>query len=191
MLLAAAQELRLGVGAQRFSGPEPLEVEEEPVDVGRVGPVLEDVVEGEEAPPDVVEDAVEDHAHPAGVGRVEELAEGGVAAEERVDPVVVPGVVAVVRGGGEDRVEVEGVHAEVLQVVELLGDAEEVAPLEAVGGRRGVPGLEVRGPGEALAPREAVGEDLVEDGVADPGGCLGAHPSTLRQMASRVKQGTS
>ena len=127
----------------------------------------------------MVEDAVEDDAHPTGVGGVEELAEGGVAAEERVDPVVVPGVVPVVRGGSEDRVEIEGGDAEVLQVVELLGDTEEVASLEAVGGRRGVPRLEVRGPREALAPREAVGEDLVEDGVADPGGCLGAPPSTL------------
>ena len=55
----------------------------------------------------VVEDAVEDHPHPAGVGGVEQLPECGVAAEQGVHAHVVIRVVAVVRCGTEDRVQVE------------------------------------------------------------------------------------
>jgi hypothetical protein len=43
---------------------------------------------------------------------------------------VVVGVVAVIRTCGEDRVEVERVHAEALEVVEFLLDTGEVASEE-------------------------------------------------------------
>ena len=90
------------------------------------------MVERPEAAAGVVEDAVEDDPHAAGVGRVEQLAQGRVAAEQRIDQLVVVGVVAVVRGRGEDRVQVERRDAQVAQVVEVLGDAQQVAALEAV-----------------------------------------------------------
>ena len=57
---------------------------------------------------------------------------------------VVVGVVAVVRGGREDRVQVERRDPEVGQLVEPLGQAEEVAALVAVVRRRRVPRLERR-----------------------------------------------
>ena len=117
----------------------------------------------------VVEHAIEDDPHPAVVGRVEQLAQRVVAAEQRIDREVVVGVVAVVRGRLEDRGQVERVDPEVLEVVEVLDDAEQVAALEAVVGRRRVPRLERTRLVDALARREPVGEDLVEDRVADPG----------------------
>ena len=48
-----------------------------------------------------------------------------------VDVLVVLGVVAVSRGGDEQGVEVDGLHAQALQVVQLLHDAHQVAAVEA------------------------------------------------------------
>ncbi len=129
------------VGEQRATGVEMRVIEPEPVAIRRGGPVLEDVVERPEPAPGVVEDAVEDDPHPAVVGRVEQLAQGIVATEQRIDRQVVVGVIAVVRGRGEDRVEVERGDAEILEIAEVLGDPAEVAALEAVGRRRRVPRL--------------------------------------------------
>ena len=97
----------------------------------------------------------------------------GVAAEHRVDLLVVVRVVAMVRRRLEDRREVDGVDAQVLQVIEVLDDADQVAPLVAVIGRRSAPLVQVLRLGDRQAPREAVGKDLVEDRVANPIGGLG------------------
>ena len=99
---------------------------------------------------------------------VEQLAQGIVAAEQRIDVVVVVRVVAVVRRRSEDRSQVERRDAQGGEVVEPLDDAEQVAALEAVRRGRRVPRFERAGLRDALARREAVGEDLVEDRVADP-----------------------
>ncbi len=72
--------------------------------------------------------------------------------------------------GLEDGAEVEGGNAQVLQVVEVLDDADQVAPFEAMLGRRAVPRLQVGRLGYPLASGEPVGKDLVEDGIADPFG---------------------
>ena len=80
-------------------------------------------MERPEAASGVVEHAVEDDPDPAVVGGVEQLAQRRVAAEQRVDREVVVRVVAVVRGRLEDRREVQRVDPEVLEVVEVLGDA--------------------------------------------------------------------
>src|SRR3990170_5011172 len=64
-----------------------------------------------------------------------------------------------------------------------MGDqAQEVAPLEAVRGRRRVPGLEGPGLDDARAGRQSVGEDLVEDGIANPSGRIDRH---RRRVAPR------
>ena len=134
----------------------------------------------------VVEDAVEDDPHAAAVRRVEELAERRVAAEERVDLEVVVRVVAVVGGRLEDRRQVQRVDAERLDVVEVLDDPEEVAALEAVVRRRGVPRLERARLRDPRAARESVREDLVEDGVSDPGGRVGHVEESSHEVARAV-----
>ena len=156
-------------------------VEVEPVAVRRRRAGLEDVVERPEAATGVVEDAVEDDPHPALVGAIEQLAERRVAAEQRVDLEVVVRVVAVVRGRLEDRRQVDRGDAEVLEVVEPLGDAEQVAALEPVRRRRRVPRLERPGLRHPLARREPVREDLVEDRVADPGRRVDASRAPARR----------
>ncbi len=133
------------------------------------------MVEREEAAAGVVEDTVEDDAHPAAVRGVEQLAQGVVAAEQRVDLEVVVRVIAMVRGRTEDRGQVDRGDPEVLEVVEVLGDPAQVAALEPVIGRRRVPRLEDARLVDPVAAGEPVREDLVEDRVADPGRRVDRH----------------
>ena len=126
-------------------------------------------MELEEAAAGVVEDAVQHHADAAGVRRVEQLAQRRVAAQHRVHLVVVVRVIAMVRARLEDRVEVDGVDPQVGQVVQVLGHAEQIAALVAVGRGRRAPRLQVAGLRHAVGPGETIREDLVENGVLDPG----------------------
>ena len=59
----------------------------------------------------------------------------------------------------------------------MLDDAEQVAALEPLARRWAVPWLEGARFVDALAGGEPVGEDLVEDGVADPGRRVDGHRS--------------
>src|SRR5690606_3318983 len=139
------------------------------------------MVELEEAAASVVEYAGDDHAEPVRVGRFQHLEKGRIAAEQGIDDVVVVRVIAVVGGRGEDGVEVDGVDAQRLEVIELLDDAEQIAALEAVVRRRRVPRLQVLWLGYVGTCGKAVGEDLVKDGVFDPLGGVNVRSHRKRQ----------
>ena len=99
----------------------------------------------------VVRHPVEQEPHAALVAAGDQIVEVGVGAEDRIDAAVVGDVVAeVAHRRGEDRRQPERVDAEVGQVVELVGDARQVA--------------------DAITVR--VGErpwiDLVDDGLTPP-----------------------
>jgi len=82
----------------------------------------------------MVDDQVHDEAHAAFVDVREQAVEVRERPKHRVDVVVVGDVVAVVGlRGGVDRREPQDVHAQVLQVVQLLSDAFEVPEPVAVG----------------------------------------------------------
>ena len=66
-------------------------------------------------------------------GLVDQLLEVGFRAEPGIDDVVVDDIVAVVGHGGLDRREPEGAHAQALEVIQMLGDALEIAPAVPVG----------------------------------------------------------
>ncbi len=167
------------VRVQGTARGEAVAVEVEPACIRRVKAVLDDVVEGPEATASVVEDTVEDDPHPSVVRRVEQLPQRRIATEERIDMEVVVGVIAVVRGRGEDRGQVESGDADRLQVGQPLDDPQEVTALEAVPRRCCVPRLEGAGLGDPRAGREAVREDLVEDRVTDPGRRVDRHRSSV------------
>ncbi len=78
----------------------------------------------------VVHHCVEHHAHPASAERFQETPERVVATQVRIDVLEVDGVVPVRARRGEDRVEVERRHAEILEVGEGLAHAVEVATEE-------------------------------------------------------------
>src|SRR6266540_5044283 len=116
----------------------------------------------------MVEYAVEHHLQPAPVRFVEQRVEGRIAAQQWVDLIIVVGVIAVVRGRLEDWREVDRGRAQVLDVVQALDYAEQVAALVPLGRRRAVPRLEVVRLDQPVALREAVREDLVEHRVLHP-----------------------
>jgi len=94
------------------------------------------------------------------------------------------GDVAVVGGRREDGVQVDGVDAQLGQIVEALDDAGQIAALKAVGSGRAAPGLELhtcsRRAGAVVVgvAGEAVGEYLIEDGISNPIGGYNVHPVT-------------
>ncbi len=120
------------------------------VAVGAVG-VLAGLLEPRVLVAGVVHDEVDDHAHAALVGGVHELHEVGQVTELGQHGGVVGDVVAAVAQGRlEEGRQPEAVDAEPLQIVELGGQALEVA--DAV----------------AVAVLEGADEDLVEDGALEP-----------------------
>jgi len=150
----------------------------EPVHVGRGGAAFQDVVELEEAPAGVVEDPIQHNADAAAVRLVQQAAQGGIPAEDGIDLQVVVGMVAVVGGGLEDRRKVNGIDAQVLQVIQLFQHADQVAALESVAGGRGVPGFQVGWLGDLRIPGgcKPVREDLVKNSMMNPfGGGKGGH----------------
>ncbi len=151
---------------------------------GRVG-VGERLPETEETVAGVVENAVEHELHAAPLQVFDQGVEGLPAAQVRVDLVVVLGVVAVARGALENGRQVEATGAQVVQVVERLDHAPEVAAVELA---RSLFGIGRRSPGSGhdrlalvaplartraqLGPAvpEAVGEDLIKDPPYGPVG---------------------
>ena len=82
------------------------------------------------------------------------------------------GMIAMVRGGLKNRIQVKSGYAQVLQLIQVLGNPDQVAAFEAMQCWRRFPRLEVSWLGDRFAAGKAVGEDLVEDGMLDPiGGC--------------------
>ena len=130
------------------------------------------MVKWPEAATCMIEHAVENDAHAARVRRVEQFAQRLVPAEHRIDVEVVIRVIAMVRCARKDRAEVERGDAELLQFAKSLGDAAEIAPLEAVARWCGIPRFEWTGRLRARRSCESVGEDLIEDSVAHPGWCV-------------------
>ena len=167
-------------------------VDAAPVLVGTDCLVLAVAVEVDGIIADVVVDTVHDQVHAALLHLRRELLEILEVAEERVNCAVVDGIVAVIRAGIVDRVDVDGRHAEALEVVELLRDAGDIAaeevvalPLVAVGSRRlavvsrqvapfavlhrlEAARIRTRVVVALVAVEEAVREDLVADGILRP-----------------------
>ena len=132
---------------------------------------------------------VQQVAHAARVQSLAQRNQRLVAAKMRVDVLVVGHVVLVVRLGGEDRVEIQRGDAQLLDIIQLLRNALQVAAVEDQ--REGGVVRRQRAPGEGLralaavfvlvglrivrriAVGETVGEDLVEDGFVQPAGGIG------------------
>ena len=132
----------------------------------------------------VVEHAVQYHPHAPLMRPVAQGAEVLLAAQQRVDGAVVRRVVAVVAGGLENGVQVQGGHAQPAQIVQLLRDARQRAAEEVPVGDLAVdlrqenrpvaPALVEPAPSHHGGhvrhghPTEPVGEDLIGDALAEP-----------------------
>lgn len=80
----------------------------------------------------VVENAVQNHAHSALFRLLTQRFEVLLASEQRVDALVVAGVVAVVGVRLKNRVEVDGLHVQAFEVVELFHDAAQLPPKKSL-----------------------------------------------------------
>src|ERR1700688_385648 len=80
----------------------------------------------------MVEHTVEDELHTAPVRLGSKRGEGGISAERRINVQVVVRVVSMVRTRGENRVHVDGVHAQRSDIVQFVLNAEQVAAIELV-----------------------------------------------------------
>src|SRR5581483_1396795 len=96
-----------------------------------------------EAAAGMVEYAVEHHADVFFMRFIEQLAQCIVAAEERIHVVIVIGVIAMIGGGSKYRRKVDGVNAEVFEVIKMFGHAAQVAALEAVSRGRRIPRFQI------------------------------------------------
>jgi hypothetical protein len=88
-------------GVTAISPQEPAP-DDEPIEVGRVKAIFENMMKGPKAAAGMVEDAVENNSQAAVMGCIQQLAEGGVAPAQRVNLIIIIRVVAVVGGRGED-----------------------------------------------------------------------------------------
>ena len=121
-------------------------------------------------PADMVGHVIEDELHVAAVELVGEAAVVGQRTQARLDGIHIGGAVAVVVARGrvvlKDRREPDRGDAELLQIVEVIDDALEVAAM--VGVR--VVAVGRRGAGQAIVGRVAVSEAVRHDEVEDVGG---------------------
>ena len=159
-LVARRPAVVIGVQGKRGAG--------EPVEVRGGRAVFQQVIELIEAPAGVIEHPVEDDTHAAPVRRVEQPCERGIPAEERVNLVIVVRVIAMIRGRLKDGAEIQRVNAKVREIVEVVDHAQQIAALEAVRGRRGLPGLQVGWLLDATAGGKPIGKDVIEHRILDP-----------------------
>ncbi len=136
-------------------------------------------------PAAVVGDDIQDVAHAAAVQFLAQFDQGIISAEVWIDVLVVHHIILMVAECSEDRRQVEGVDAQVGQVIKVLGDARQVAavendPVVLIGIRLDTPGQGVRPVpsvfiliwlrvGGGIAVGKAVRENLVEDALQHPG----------------------
>ncbi len=82
---------------------------------------------------DVVEYAVQDDMDAAGVRLGRQAGEQGLVSHGWVDCQVIAGIVTMIGGGEENRVEVNGRHTQTLQVIQLVHQALQVTAVEVLG----------------------------------------------------------
>src|SRR4030081_2150608 len=80
----------------------------------------------------MIEHAVENELHAAPISLSSKRGESGISAECRINVEIIVRIVTVVRARGENRVHVDGVHAQRLDIVQFVLDAEQVAAVELV-----------------------------------------------------------
>jgi hypothetical protein len=90
---------------------------------------------------------------------------------------IIIGVIAVIGSGGKNRVEIEGIDAQLLEIIQLIHDPMEVSPLKALLLRRAAPGLKpnssrMPGPG---TPGKTIRKNLIKDGIFCPGRGVYSH----------------
>jgi hypothetical protein len=90
---------------------------------------------------------------------------------------IIIGVIAVIGGGGKNGVEIEGIDAQLLEIIQLVHDSMEVSSLKSLFLGRAAPGLKLKpsrmsGSG---TPGKTVWKNLIKDGIFCPGRGIYSH----------------
>jgi hypothetical protein len=149
----------------------------EPIDVGAVAAVFENVMKLPKSSTRVIEYPIEHDAHVAVVRFVDEFAKRDIAPQQRVDTHVIVGVIAMVGGRRKDGGEVQGRDAQLFEIVELVDHAIQIAPLKSIvrGWAAPLLKLEPRQVLGARTTRKTIGKNLIKHRVLDPVGRMHRH----------------
>ena len=143
--------------------------DEEPVEVLRPPPLLQDILKLDAFFADVIENCVQHDADSRRVRTGNKIGKVLFPAEHFIDLIIVRRVILVVADRAEHGREIEGVHAQLFEIGQLLRNPLEVAARKALG-RRTLPPREVDIAIVLLkiAARKAVDKDLIEARVLHP-----------------------
>ena len=81
---------------------------------------------------------------------------------------IVVRMIAMIRGRLKDGAEIQRVHPEIREIIEVVDHAQQIAALEAVRGRWGLPRLQVGWLLDTAAGGKTIGKDVIEHGLLDP-----------------------
>ena len=142
----------------------------EPVLIRRILPVFQHVLERAEIQATVIEYAVEHNADAVLMGLVHQLLEGLLVPEVGVNLRVIHRIVLMVGAGQKNRAQIQGIHTQLLQIIQLFDQPAQVTAVLAGNLGQFAPGGLVLRIQRGIAVAEAVQEDLVEHGALHPRG---------------------
>ena len=126
------------------------------------------MIELEKTAAGMVEDAIQDNANIPAMGFLDEDIKCFPATQQRINQVIVMRVVAMVGSRLKDRVEVDGIDPQVLQVVQFFIDTQKVSTFETLYCWGRVPWFHVIRLDNFLTMRKAVRENLVKNCIFNP-----------------------
>ena len=113
-----------------------------PIDIGRIFAVFEDVVEWEEAPAGMVENAIQNDAYSTLMCRIQEGLKSFISSEEGIHQVIIVRVIPVVGSRLEDRIEIDRIDAKVFEVIQLFVNPDQISTFITVDSGGAVPFFE-------------------------------------------------
>ncbi len=94
-----------------------------PIQISRFLTIFQDVIELEESTAGMIENAIQYNTHISAMDFFQQFLESFIATQHRVNLEVIMGMIAVVTGRLKDRIEIDCIHPQILQVIQLLEHA--------------------------------------------------------------------
>ena len=141
----------------------------EPIHVGRLILVFQDVVKGKKTSTAVVKNAVQNYLHFIAVRDIQKGQEFHFGPQFWVNLEIIHRVIAMVGGREKDRVQIDRIDPQIKQVIHAVNDPLNIPAMKTLVGRFGVPGYN----GFWVVCRMTVGKpvrkDLIKNAILHPG----------------------
>ena len=85
---------------------------------------------------DMIDRDIEHQVHVSGMHLICQFGERFIASEIRIDEIVIERIIAMHRRCPEDRIQIDGIDAEILQIVEFFNNTVQIAAVEIETERR-------------------------------------------------------